>query len=77
MSIKQEHAALLEKWLLTPPSYIDYDGTLQSIEPDAEDEENLRRVQMLEDLMNLNVPIWETEWGMDMHYRMCPCPGRT
>lgn len=73
MDIKQEHAAIEARLVAQPASYIDYDGSRMPLHPTDEQQKDMQRMLMLQDLMELRYPLHETEWGMDMHFGMCPC----
>lgn len=69
-----------------PMSYVDYDGQRVSIEPGDEERKLLSDIQDRLELMNLRLPVGVAfqnliqadcgnDWGMMMHFGMCPCPG--
>lgn len=73
MHLAEEHRALEQRLAAVPPTYTDYDGARIDIPFTDEQYVAFQRMNMLEDLMNLSIPIGDTEWGLDMHFRMCPC----
>jgi hypothetical protein len=72
MHLADEHRAI-EQRLIRNCSYVDYDGQRIDIPFNDEEYAAFQRMNMLEDLMKLSIPVKDTEWGLEMHFRMCPC----